>query len=115
MMRRFALFVVLGVALEAPAISSEPLYINPSSVTVQWGREATIRLIPRGPHSVSWDVTQGHCYSHQMASARINGWQRENGYYYFPVTISAMRPGTCEMIFKSTSGAEARLWVTVTR
>jgi hypothetical protein len=114
-MRRFALLVVLAVAPAAPAVPSEPLYINPSSVTVAWGREATIRLIPTGQHSVSWDVTRGHCYSHQMASARVQGWQREHGYYYFPVTISAMRPGTCEMIFKSTSGAEAHLWVTVTR
>lgn len=105
----------LMVALASPAFSSEPLYINPSSVTVRVRQEATIRLIPQGRHSVSWDVSRGYCYSRQMASAHIHGWQREHGYYFFPVTISGMYPGHCEMFFKSTSGAEAKLSVFVER
>lgn len=113
--RLLLVLAALLVALAGHAPASEPLYINPSHVTVRVRAETTIRLIPQGQHSVSWDVSRGHCYARQMASAHIHGWRKEHGYYYFPVTIYGWYPGFCEMWFKSTSGAEAKLSVFVER
>lgn len=114
--RLLVLLAALVAALGTQASSRiEPLYVHPSFVALRWQHETTVRLTPIGRHSVSWDPLKGRCYTYQIASAHIHGWQRHGNSYYFPATIRALHPGSCEMWFKSTSGADVRIFVTVER
>lgn len=111
------LLLALCMALIVPATASAEIYSYTSFLRLDLvkNKSATVLITTTGkPTSLEWDVTKGHCYSHQFASAHNIHWELQNGRPIWKVTITAQRPGFCDMFFKG-GGGELKIGLTIDR
>lgn len=117
MVKRFTVLVLAAfLTVQAPANAAMGAY--PSSLTIVVHREATLYLTPPvecyQKCSPTWELQKDICYSRQIASARIRGWEKYGNWYRYPVTVSASYPGVCHMWFKAGS-SEVKVLIEVRR
>lgn len=112
-MNRFlARLACLVLAVTTPALAQ---YISPNRLELRLpgNRTGMLDITPQPRQNVRWDLHKGTCYAHQIAAAEVHPWRRDaRGRAYFPVTVQAARPGSCQMWFTSGQG-EVSAWITV--
>ncbi len=116
-MKRFTLIVLAAFLVSLAPVMAGILYVTPPFLTldISKNRQGTLYLTPPKEYSPQWDLLKGSCYQWQIASAHVHGWVRYgNNQFHFPVTVSAVNPGSCEMWFKA-GDAEVKVLINVQR